>query len=161
MRLEKYLDSFIIEMRNTKNLSNKSIKAYYSDILNFIKFINEQNDKLINSENLIKYIDSLRTIKKLKDSSIKRKIISLNFAIWGTIKPAVDEPSSIIVIPSCNNTDAFFAIFLFSAIFFSILLLSGTAWLSSRKIEAPPCVRLISDMFCNFVRSRRILEGEV
>lgn len=77
MRLEKHLDSFIIEMRNTKNLSNKSIKAYYSDILNFIKFINEQNDKLINSENLIKYIDSLRTIKKLKDSSIKRKIISL------------------------------------------------------------------------------------
>lgn len=77
MRLEKHLDSFIIEMRNTKNLSNKSIKAYYSDILNFIKFINEQIDKLINSENLIKYIDSLRTIKKLKDSSIKRKIISL------------------------------------------------------------------------------------
>ena len=77
MRLEKHLDSFIIEMRNTKNLSNKSIKAYYSDILNFINFINEQNDKLINSENLIKYIDSLRTIKKLKDSSIKRKIISL------------------------------------------------------------------------------------
>ena len=77
MRVEKHLDSFIIEMRNTKNLSNKSIKAYYSDILNFIKFINEQNDKLINSENLIKYIDSLRTIKKLKDSSIKRKIISL------------------------------------------------------------------------------------
>lgn len=77
MRLEKHLDSFIIEMRNTKNLSNKSIKAYYSDILNFIKFINEQDDKLINSKNLIKYIDSLRTIKKLKDSSIKRKIISL------------------------------------------------------------------------------------
>jgi len=77
MSLEKHLDSFIIEMRNTKNLSNKSIKAYYSDILNFIKFINEQNDKLINSENLIKYIDSLRAIKKLKDSSIKRKIISL------------------------------------------------------------------------------------
>lgn len=77
MSLEKHLDSFIIEMRNTKNLSDKSIKAYYSDILNFIKFINEQNDKLINSNNLIKYIDSLRTIKKLKDSSIKRKIISL------------------------------------------------------------------------------------
>ena len=38
MSLEKHLDSFIIEMRNTKNLSNKSIKAYYSDILNFIKF---------------------------------------------------------------------------------------------------------------------------
>lgn len=77
MNLEKHLNSFIVEIKNTKNLSSKSIKAYYSDILNFIKFINEQDDKLINSKNLIKYIDSLRTLKKLKDSSIKRKIISL------------------------------------------------------------------------------------
>ncbi len=77
MNLEKHLNSFIVEIKNTKNLSSKSIKAYYSDILNFIKFINEQNDKFINSVNLIKYIDFLRTIKKMKDSSIKRKIISL------------------------------------------------------------------------------------
>ncbi len=77
MNLKKHLNLFIMEMKNTKNLSNKSIKAYYSDIINFIKFINEQNNKLINSENIIKYIDSLRTINKLKDSSIKRKIISL------------------------------------------------------------------------------------
>lgn len=77
MNLEKHLNSFIMEMKNTKNLSGKSIKAYYSDILNFIKFISEQNNKIVNSENIIKYIDSLRTIKKLKDSSIKRKIISL------------------------------------------------------------------------------------
>lgn len=77
MNLEKHLDSFIMEIKNTKNLSIKSIKAYYSDILNFIKFTNEQNNKMVNSENIIKYIDSLRTLKKLKDSSIKRKIISL------------------------------------------------------------------------------------
>lgn len=77
MDLEKTLNSFVIEMKSTKNLSTKSIKAYYSDILNFIKFINDQNNKMINSENIIKYIDSLKTIKKLKDSSIKRKIISL------------------------------------------------------------------------------------
>lgn len=66
-----------MEIKNTKNLSNKSIKAYYSDIFNFINFINEQDSKLISSENIIKYIDSLRTIRKLKDNSIKRKIISL------------------------------------------------------------------------------------
>lgn len=77
MNLEKHLDSFIMEIKNTKNLSIKSIKAYYSDILNFIKFTNEQNNKMVNSESIIKYIDSLRTLKKLKDSSIKRKIISL------------------------------------------------------------------------------------
>lgn len=77
MNLENHLNSFIVEIKNTKNLSNKSIKAYYSDILNFIKFSNGQSNKIVNSENIIKYIDSLRTIKKLKDSSIKRKIISL------------------------------------------------------------------------------------
>ena len=65
MNLEKNLNSFIMEMKNTKNLSNQSIKAYYSDISNFIKFINEQNNKLINSENIIKYIDYLKTIKNL------------------------------------------------------------------------------------------------
>lgn len=73
MNLEKHLDSFIMEIKNTKNISIKSIKAYYSDILNFIKFTNEQNNKMVNSENIIKYIDSLRTLKKLKDSSIKKK----------------------------------------------------------------------------------------
>lgn len=77
MNLEKILNSFIMEMKNTKNLSIKSLKAYYSDISHFIKFVNEQNNKMVNSENIIKYINSLRTIKKLKDSSIKRKIISL------------------------------------------------------------------------------------
>lgn len=77
MNLENHLNSFIVEIKNTKNLSSKSIKAYYSDILNFIKFSNGQSNKIVNSENIIKYIDSLRTIKKLKDSSIKRKIISL------------------------------------------------------------------------------------
>lgn len=64
MNLEKHLNSFIVEIKNSKNLSSKSIKAYYSDILNFVKFTNEQSNKIINSENIIKYIDSLRTIKK-------------------------------------------------------------------------------------------------
>lgn len=76
MNLEKHLNSFNVKIKNTKNLSSKSIKAYYSDILNFVKFTNEQSNKIINSENIIKYIDTLRTIKKLKDSNIKRKIIS-------------------------------------------------------------------------------------
>lgn len=71
------LNSFITEIKNTKNLDNKTLKAYFSDLTNFIEFINNQESKIINSENIINYIDSLKKIKNLKDSSIKRKIISL------------------------------------------------------------------------------------
>ena len=71
------LNSFITEIKNTKNLDYKTLKAYFSDLTNFIDFINNQESKIINSENIINYIDSLKIIKNLKDSSIKRKIISL------------------------------------------------------------------------------------
>lgn len=71
------LNSFITEIKNTKNLDYKTLKAYFSDLTNFIDFINNQENKIINSENIINYIDSLKKIKNLKDSSIKRKIISL------------------------------------------------------------------------------------
>lgn len=71
------LNSFITEIKNTKNLDYKTLKAYFSDLTNFIEFINNQESKIINSENIINYIDSLKKIKRLKDSSIKRKIISL------------------------------------------------------------------------------------
>lgn len=71
------LNSFITEIKNTKNLDYKTLKAYFSDLTNFIDFINNQESKIINSENIINYIDSLKKIKNLKDSSIKRKIISL------------------------------------------------------------------------------------
>lgn len=71
------LNSFITEIKNTKNLDYKTHKAYFSDLTNFIDFINNQESKIINSENIINYIDSLKKIKNLKDSSIKREIISL------------------------------------------------------------------------------------
>lgn len=77
MDFEIKLNSFITEIKNTKNLDNKTLKAYFSDLTNFIEFINNQESKIINSENIINYIDSLKKIKNLKDSSIKRKIISL------------------------------------------------------------------------------------
>lgn len=77
MDFKKKLNLFITEIKNTKNLDNKTLKAYFSDLNNFIEFINNQESKIINSENIINYIDSLKKFKHLKDSSIKRKIISL------------------------------------------------------------------------------------
>ena len=62
------LNSFITEIKNTKNLDYKTLKAYFSDLTNFIEFINNQESKIINSENIINYIDSLKKIKKLVKS---------------------------------------------------------------------------------------------
>mgnify|MGYP006932883903 CR=1 FL=1 len=42
-----------------------------------------------------------------------KRVISLCFAIYGIKKPAVLEPSNIIICPSQMRDSAFFAIFLF------------------------------------------------
>lgn len=70
------LDNFISEIKNTKNLSDKSIKAYRSDIIDYITFNNNCSTK-IDSNNILLYINSLKTLKQLKDTTIRRKIISL------------------------------------------------------------------------------------
>lgn len=71
------LDNFIIEIKNTKNLSDKSIKAYKSDINDFLLFLINNKYTEINSEIILKYITVLSNEKNLKDTTIKRKIISL------------------------------------------------------------------------------------
>lgn len=69
------INSFINEIKTTKNLSNKTIKAYFCDLTNFIDFITKLENSTITSESVIAYINSLKN--RLKDSSTKRKIISL------------------------------------------------------------------------------------
>ena len=74
MYLEKYIDVYIKEIICTKNLSNKTIKAYKSDLEDF--FINN-TDKQITSDSIVRYIKSLMEERKLKDTSIKRKLVAL------------------------------------------------------------------------------------
>lgn len=73
MNYTNYINKFLNEIKNTKNLSEKTIKAYKSDLLDFFLFVND----LINSKSIIDYIDYLNNHKQLKDSTIKRKIITI------------------------------------------------------------------------------------
>ena len=72
--LSNLIDNFLITIQATKNLSDKTITAYNSDLKDFNKFLqNQPLDKNV----LIRYIQHLTTERKLKDSSIKRKLIVL------------------------------------------------------------------------------------
>lgn len=68
------LDYYIKKTENSKNLSPLTMKAYQSDLLDFIDF----DGSLFKDKNIINYINHLRTFKKLKDTSIKRKLVSIN-----------------------------------------------------------------------------------
>ncbi|MBU1143211.1 MAG: tyrosine-type recombinase/integrase [Firmicutes bacterium] len=61
---------FIKKIENSKNLSFLTIYAYKSDLSDFIGF----SDQL----NIIDYVNNLRLVKKLKDTSIKRKLVTIN-----------------------------------------------------------------------------------
>ncbi len=69
----KIIEEYIQYLKTTKNLSNKTLRAYTIDINQFIR-----NCEDYHSPDICAYIDFLSTEFKLKDSSIKRKIISLH-----------------------------------------------------------------------------------
>ncbi len=70
--MEKYISLFLQTLKTTKNLSPKSIAAYQSDLK---QFITVQSD--LSHPQLHNYISYLNTTLGLKDSSIRRKIITL------------------------------------------------------------------------------------
>ena len=69
-----YINQLITQLKITKNLQDQTLKAYSSDITNFLNYINKENVEQID---ILNYINYLFDEKKLKDRSIKRKIISL------------------------------------------------------------------------------------
>ena len=64
---------FLSTMRSTKNLSDKTITAYQSDLLDFCRFIGDSD---IMEDTILNYVEYLNN-KKLKDSTINRKLIVL------------------------------------------------------------------------------------
>ncbi len=71
-----YFDSsnvFLSTMRSTKNLSDKTIIAYHSDLMDFCRFIGDSD---IAEDTILDYVEHLCN-KKLKDSTINRKLIVL------------------------------------------------------------------------------------
>ena len=69
-----YINQLITQLKITKNLQEQTLKAYSSDITNFLNYINKETIEQID---ILNYINYLFDKKKLKDRSIKRKIISL------------------------------------------------------------------------------------
>ena len=65
--------NFLLTMQSTKNLSDKTISAYHSDLSDFCKFL---DCKYIQEDTIIRYIQFLSD-KKLKHTTITRKLIVL------------------------------------------------------------------------------------
>lgn len=72
--LELIISEYISFSQSTKNLSLKTIIAYQSDLTDFSCFI---RDSGICEERVLDYIQELSQNRKLKDSTITRKIIVL------------------------------------------------------------------------------------
>ena len=64
---------FLSTMRSTKNLSDKTITAYHSDLLDFCRFTGDGD---ITEDTILNYVKYLSN-KKLTDSTINRKLIVL------------------------------------------------------------------------------------
>lgn len=67
-----YLSNFINYLQATKNLSEKTLKAYSSDLKQFFDYENN-----ILQPNICAFISYLSSQLELKDTSIRRKIITL------------------------------------------------------------------------------------
>lgn len=67
------LNVFLSTMRSTKNPSDKTITAYHSDLWDFCRYIGESD---IAEDTILNFVEYLSN-KKLKDSTINRKLIVL------------------------------------------------------------------------------------
>ena len=68
------IPEFIQLVQSTKNLSEKTITAYKSDLNDFNSFINNHE---LSNESILQYIQELTITRNLKDTTISRKLIVL------------------------------------------------------------------------------------
>ena len=69
------IPEFLAYVKLTKNLSERSLKAYEYDLEQFKNYLNNKNITEINNKILLEYVNDLSN--KLKDKTIVRKIITL------------------------------------------------------------------------------------
>ena len=67
-------DEFIVMIHSTKNLSQKTVLAYRSDLKDFCKFFKEKD---LDDSVILEYMQHLTQERNLKDSTINRKLIVL------------------------------------------------------------------------------------
>ena len=70
------IQEFIDHIKITQNLSPKSVIAYSSDIKDYLLFLKNFNFPIDSADSLFDYVKSI-TDRGLKDTTIKRKIISI------------------------------------------------------------------------------------
>ena len=68
------IKEFLNVIHSTKNLSDKTITAYRSDLSDFSYFVKEE---AYDETTILRYVNHLLHQRKLKDSTIKRKLIVL------------------------------------------------------------------------------------
>ncbi|MFZ5968348.1 MAG: site-specific tyrosine recombinase/integron integrase [Bacillota bacterium] len=73
----RHIDHYITSLKIERNLSEKSIKAYYYDLSSLIDWFQENNYSEIDNAHINLYINWLQNKKHLKDSSIKRRYVTL------------------------------------------------------------------------------------
>lgn len=84
-----YINEFISTNKSTKNLTGKTISAYSSDLKCFMRFA---ENKILDQNIIIKYIDYLKQEKHFKDTTIKRKLVVLKmFFIFLTEQKYIDQ----------------------------------------------------------------------
>lgn len=76
-KIQEHINSYINSLRVERNLSEKSIKAYNCDLTDLSNWLKENNHPRVDHANISLYIDWLKNEKHLKDSSIKRKYVTL------------------------------------------------------------------------------------
>lgn len=72
--LNLIIPEFIQLVLSTKNLSEKTITAYKSDLNDFNSFVNNHE---LNNQTILQYIQELTITRRLKDTTINRKLIVL------------------------------------------------------------------------------------
>lgn len=68
------IEEFLSVIHSTKNLSDKTITAYHSDLNDFSEFV---KNELYDETTVLRYVNHLLHERKLKDSTIKRKLMVL------------------------------------------------------------------------------------
>lgn len=71
------VEAYLRHLKVSRNLDNKSIKAYRSDLQHFGGWLQSSDNNFKEAQCIWLYIETLQSEKKHKDSSIKRKYISL------------------------------------------------------------------------------------
>ena len=77
MNIEKHQQEFIKTIETSKNLSEKTIRAYNSDLNDYFLYYRNNKKLFFNGDIVNDYFNELINERKLKDTTISRKIITI------------------------------------------------------------------------------------